>query len=212
MMNKKKDVHLFVVDTMADWECGFAISHINRPAPGITSRYNVKTVGLDRKVIRTMGGLSIYPDMSISELDPKTSSILILSGSELWTDPVTDPVLYKAKEFRENGVPIAAICGATFGLARMGILDSCLHTSNDPNWLASSGYKGINKYICKPAVDDNGIITASVIASLEFAKLILARLDVFSSVALNAWYNFYKTGTPKYYQELMEAVSHAGRK
>ncbi len=203
-----KDVHLFVLDTMADWEPAFAIAHINRPALGIASKYTVKTVGIDRKMIRSMGGINIQPDMSLDELIPGKSSMLILPGSEQWADTSTDPALAKAQDFADSGVPIAAICGATFGLARVGLLDDRRHTSNDPNWLASSGYRGMANYVYEPAVEDGGIITASVTSSLEFAKRILGRLEVFSSNTLEAWYNLYKTGNPEYYLEFMEALHH----
>ena len=43
-----EEVHLFVLNTMADWEPGFAIAHINRPMPGISSGFRVRTVGDDR--------------------------------------------------------------------------------------------------------------------------------------------------------------------
>lgn len=210
--NDLRDVHLFVVDSMADWEPAFAIAHINRPAPGIASKYRVKTVGIDRKMIRSMGGLTIQPDMTLDELIPGKSSMLILPGSELWDDTVTDPALAKARDFADSGVPVAAICGATFGLARAGLLDDRRHTGNDPHWLASSGYRGMANYVNEPSVDDGGIITASVTSSLEFAKLILGRLGIFSLNTLNAWYNLYKTGDPKYYFEFMEALSHEEEK
>jgi len=210
--NDLNDIHLFVLDSMADWEPSFAIAHINRPAPGMSSGYRVKTVGIDRKMIRSMGGITIQPDMSMDELIPKKSSMLILPGSELWADTITDPALSKARDFVDSGIPVAAICGATFGLARVGLLDNRRHTSNDPYWLASSGYNGAANYVQEPVVEDGGIITASVTASLEFAKLILGKLGIFSLNTLNAWYNLYKTGNPKYYFEFMEALGHEGTK
>ncbi len=208
----QRDVHLFVVDTMADWEPAFAIAHINRPAPGLPSQYRVRTVGLAEKPVRSMGGMVITPDLSLSELAPKDSAMLILPGAELWQVAVTDPALAKAKGFVEAGVPVAAICGATFGLARAGLLDDRRHTSNDPHWLASSGYRGGSRYVQEPAVEDRGVITASVTASLEFARLILARLEVFPDKALDAWYRLYKTGSPACYFEFMEALGHGGQK
>jgi putative intracellular protease/amidase len=203
-----KDVHLFVLDTMADWEPGFAIAHINRPMPGMSSGFRVRTVGQDRTPVRSMGGLTIVPDLSLSEISPSGSAMLILPGADLWGDGSTDPVLSMAKEFVAAGVPVAAICGATFGLARAGLLDDRLHASNDPGWLASSGYGGAARYVQEPAVEDRGVITASVTAPLEFARLILARLGIFSTRALAAWYGLYKTGDPACYVELMEALGH----
>lgn len=204
-------VHLFVVDAMADWEPALAVAHINRPAPGVPSRYRVRTVGLTGQPMRSMGGLVITPDLALSELSPEDSAMLILPGADLWLDAVTEPALAKARAFVEAGVPIAAICGATFGLARAGLLDDRRHTSNDPHWLASSGYRGGSRYVQEPAVDDRGVITASVTASLEFARLILARLEVFSDKALEAWYRLYKTGSPACYFDFMEALGHGGQ-
>src|SRR5512147_2547629 len=146
----RRDVHLFVVDTMADWEPAFAVAHINRPAPGMPSRYRVRTVGLARTSIRSMGGLVITPDLTLSELVPEESAMLILPGADLWQDAATDPALESARDFVEADVPIAAICGATFGLARAGLLDDRRHTSNDPGWLASSGYRGAAYYVQEP--------------------------------------------------------------
>ena len=206
----QRDVHLFLVDTMADWEPALAAAHINRPAPGVRSAYRIRTASIDAKPIRSMAGLAIAPDQPLSEIDPKESAMLILPGADSWTSPSTDPALSKAKEFVQAGVPIAAICGATFGLARAGLLDNRRHTSNDPGWLASSGYGGGAHYVAEPAVEDRGVITASVTGSLEFARLILARLGIFSDVALRAWYGLYKTGNPAHYLEFMEALGHGG--
>lgn len=203
-----QDVHLFVLDGMADWEPGFAIAAINRPWPGMSSGFQVRTVGHDATPVRSMGGLTIVPDMSLSELSPAASAMLILPGADAWSDPSTDPVLSKAKEFVAAGVPVAAICGATFGLARAGLLDDRLHTSNDPGWLASSGYGGAARHADELAVDDNGVITASMTGSLEFARLILARLGIFSASAREAWYGLYKTGSPACFVELMGAMAH----
>lgn len=205
---QKRTVHLFVLDTMADWEAALAIAHINRPAPGLGSRYQVQTVGLSTAPIRTMGGLRVTPELALAELHPAASAMLILPGAELWQDAVTDPALAKARDFVEAGVPIAACCGATFGLARAGLLDHCRHTSNDPYWLASSGYAGADRYVPEPAVEDGGIITASGTASLELARLILAKLEVFGPQALDAWYRLFKTGNPAYYLEFMEALGY----
>jgi putative intracellular protease/amidase len=203
-----EEVHLFVLNTMADWEPGFAIAHINRPMPGISSGFRVRTVGQDRTPVRSMGGLTIVPDLSLSEISPSESAMLILPGSDFWSDGSTDSVLSIAKEFVAAGVPVAAICGATFGLARAGLLDDRLHTSNDPGWLASSGYGGAAHFVQEPAVDDRGVITASMTGPLEFARLILARLGIFSTRAREAWYGLYKTGDPTCYVELTEALGH----
>jgi hypothetical protein len=63
-------------------------------------------------------------------------------------------------------------------------------------------------YIQEPAVEDRGVITASVTASLEFARLILEKLEVLPTRALDAWYALYKTGNPANFYAFMEALGH----
>jgi hypothetical protein len=82
----------------------------------------------------------------------------------------------------------------------------CCHL--DPGWLASSGYRGAARYVQEPAVEDRGVITASVTASVEFARLILGLLEVFPTRALDAWYGLYETGSPACYFQFMEALGH----
>ena len=67
-----RTIHLFVLDTMGDWEAGYAIAGINQPAfqtqPG---RYVVRTAGPTRDAVRTMGGVAIAPDPALAELAPR---------------------------------------------------------------------------------------------------------------------------------------------
>jgi putative intracellular protease/amidase len=209
VMMTQRDVHLLVLDGLADWEPGFATAYIHRPAPGVRSPYRVRTVGLDRSPITTLGNVTILPDMGIDELAPAASAMLILPGADLWAEKSTDRALAKARELVDAGVPIAAICGATLGLARAGLLDDRRHTSNAPEFLAASGYRGAGRYVDAPAVEDRGVITAAAMAPLEFARLILGRLAVFSPAALDAWYGLYKTSNPACYAAFVAAVGHA---
>jgi putative intracellular protease/amidase len=209
-MITKQKVHLLVLDTLADWEPGLAIAHINRPALGVESRYAVSTVGFELSPVRTAGGVTILPEVALADLRPAESAMLILPGADIWGDSRVEPALAKARDFVAAGVPVAAICGATFGLARAGLLDERRHTSNDPSFLASTGYRGAAHYVNEPVVDDRGVITASAMSSLEFARAILGRLQVFSAQALEAWYGLYKTRNPACYYAFVEAMKNAG--
>lgn len=207
---EKQTVHLFVLDTLADWEPGYAISRINSPAwqaqPG---RFEVKTVGLTRKPVTTMGGVSVLPDLTLAELEPAQSAMLILPGADRWDQLEGTEAAEKAKAFLAAGVPVAAICGATCGLANAGLLNDVRHTSNALEYLrTSSNYRGEALYQHEPAVTDGNLITAGATAPIDFAYHILKRLGVFSAETLQAWYGLFKTGDPAYFYTLAAARSN----
>jgi putative intracellular protease/amidase len=199
-------VHLAVYDTLADWETGFATAHINSPGwhktPG---RYQVRTVGATAEPITTMGGLRITPDVTLAELTPADSAMLILPGNEIFTGEAFVPFADRARDFLTAGVPVAAICGATGGLALAGLLDDREHTSNAAEFLNMLDYKGGELYRDEPAVNDRGLITASANAPVDFAKAILAQLEVFEPQVLESWYKLYGRRDPAGFYELMSA-------
>jgi putative intracellular protease/amidase len=199
-------VHLAVYDTLADWETGFATAHINKPlwhkTPG---RFAVSTVGPSREPITTMGGLRVTPDVVLADLSPADSAMLILPGNDIFATEAFVPFAEKAREFLDAGVPVAAICGATGGLAMAGLLDDRAHTSNAAAFLDSLGYKGGALYREEPAVTDGDLITASATAPVEFAREILARLDVMEPDVLASWYKLYGKKDPAGFYELMSA-------
>ncbi|HEY8728525.1 MAG TPA: DJ-1/PfpI family protein [Acidothermaceae bacterium] len=93
-------------------------------------RIPVKTVGATKDPIVTMGGVTITPDIVVSDVTAKSAAVLILIGGDTWQDPIHQPIVKKAKELLDAGANVAAICGATSALANAGIFDSRPHTSN----------------------------------------------------------------------------------
>jgi putative intracellular protease/amidase len=195
---EQQTVHLFVLDTMADWEPGFAVAGINRPdyqlSPG---RYAVKTVGPTRDAVRTMGGVTLLPDLALDELRAEDSAMLILPGGTAWEEGAHGDAAEKARAFLAAGVPVAAICGATWALAIGGLLNNRPHTSNAREYLAAApGYGGGAHYVDAPAHADGDLITASGVAPIDFARAIFARLELYAPPVLDAWYALYKHGDP----------------
>ena len=200
-------VHLFVFDTMADWEAAFAIAGINNPqfqlVPG---RYRVTTVGVGREAVTTIGGLRVLPEVVLGEVSPSASAMLILPGGQSWESGSNAEAIDKARDFVAAGVPVAAICAATLALARAGFLDDREHTSNAANYLTTSGYRGAGLYRCVPATTDRNVITAAGIAPVDFAYEIFKMLNLYSAKALEAWYALFKNGdASKYYQLMKES-------
>jgi putative intracellular protease/amidase len=202
-----QDVHLFAFDSLSDWEPGFAIAGINNPQfqrnPG---SHRVRTVALTKDSVLTMGGIRILPDMTLDDLSPSKSAMLILPGGISWDRGENGEAVEMAALFLNAGVPVAAICGATAGLARGGLLEQRRHTSNSAAYLAMTQYRGMALYENAPAVTDDNLITASGIAPVDFAFHIFRRLDLYTQQVVDAWYGLFKTGQPEYFEALMQAT------
>ena len=120
-----------------------------------------------------MGGVRIVPDMLLADLDPADSDLLVLPGGELWDAGGGEAFAAAAERFLEAGVPVAAICGATAGLARAGLLDERHHTSAAAEYLAATGYAGGDRYVDERAVVDGDLITAGPQSPVQFARATL---------------------------------------
>jgi putative intracellular protease/amidase len=129
--------------------------------------------------------------------------MLILPGNDIYATPAFVPFAAKAREFLAAGVPVAAICGATGGLALAGLLDDRAHTSNAAEFLAGLGYAGGHLYRDEPVVADRDLITGRANAPVDFARAILARLEVFEPQVLESWYKLYGRQDPAGFFELM---------
>ncbi|HGM3509085.1 TPA: type 1 glutamine amidotransferase family protein [Clostridioides difficile] len=204
---KNRKVYMYVFDTMSDWEVAYLTAELN------TGRYfkkglkplKVITVGIDKNPIITMGGLKVLPEITVDEFNMESKDLLILPGGNTWLSIDHKIILEKAKEALIQGSIVAAICGATLGLAKKGLLDFRNHTSNDLEFLKMviPNYCGEKYYKMESVVNDENLVTASGVAPLEFTFQVLKILEVFESEALNSWLNLYKTHNSKYFFDLM---------
>jgi putative intracellular protease/amidase len=195
---------------MADWEIGYLTAELNsgRFYKKGLSPSKIVTVGIDKTTITTMGGLKLQPDLMVKECIIKRTDALILPGGDTWLNEVHEPIFELAKQCIREDIVLAAICGATLGLAKKGLLDLRWHTSNDLEFLKMlcPEYKGEKHYKFESAVTDGKLITAPGAAPLEFAFHVFKALEVFSPKVLELWYNHYKTHKAEYYYELMNAL------
>jgi putative intracellular protease/amidase len=199
-------IHLAVYDTLSDWETGYATAHIVSPAwHRSPDQFRVVTVGPSLSPVTSMGGMRIQPDIAIGSLDPADSAMLILPGSNIWNTPTFEPFAAASRRFLDAGVPVAAICGATGGLALAGLLDDRAHTSNAAEFLAGTGYAGGHLYRDEPAMTDGDLITASGVRPVEFAVEIFRRLGIYGDDVLGSWFKLYGQHDPAGFFELMAA-------
>ena len=76
-------VYVYVLDTLADWELGQVLAELSsgrffkKDAP----RLSLKTVGCSKEPVRTMGGLTILPDLSLDDIAAEGAAMLLLPGT-----------------------------------------------------------------------------------------------------------------------------------
>jgi putative intracellular protease/amidase len=181
-----RTVHLAVYDTLADWEFG----HTTATLAG--AGYRVVAVGPDgRDAVTTAGGLRLVPELPLSALRPADSALLILPGAAAWEDGSLAPFAQAAHSFVAAGVPVAAICGATAGLAAAGLLDDRAHTGPAREVLAATGYAGGAHYRDADAVTGRGVVTAGPTDPEAFTREILTLLDVYTPEVRDAWFRLF---------------------
>jgi putative intracellular protease/amidase len=187
-------VLVYLHEGYADWEISFILPEL------VKAGYGVKTVSADGLIVKSMGGLSVQPDQRLSSIDPIESfDLLILPGGDSWNDPKNhQEILALLPKWHEKRLVIAGICGAVFGLARIGLLNTVKHTSNFlplTQQLAPT-YTGSKLHTERLAEADQGLITASVVGALEFSYEILKALKVYDEAHAEEWLKFYKHAIP----------------
>lgn len=199
-----KTIHCAVYDTISDWEVGYATAHIGngywQREPGNAV---VQYVAATEQPVTSAGGMRIVPDVSVDAVAPTDSAMLILPGAATWDTGGNSEFAELARRFVDAGVTVAAICGATAGLAAGGLLDDRPHTSNAREYLAATGYRGGANYRDDvPAINGDGVITASGVFPVDFAREVLGALDLYEPRVLEAWYKLYGRGDPAGFFEL----------
>jgi putative intracellular protease/amidase len=203
MSTTKNTAHIALYDTLADWEVGHLLVELRTGR--FTGRpWDVVSVGESPNPVTTMGGLRIVPDMVLTDLDPGDSGLLVLPGADVWEEG-GDAFTAAAARFLEAGVAVAAICGATVGLARAGLLDRRRHTSAAPEALAYTGYAGAQLYVHERAVVDDGLITAGPQSPVQFARTTLGHLGLADETTLDAYERVFHDGDASAYPVLMQA-------
>ena len=79
-------VYVYVMNTMADWEIGYCLAelHSKRFFRKNAKEIMVKTVSFSKNPVKSMGGLTIVPDLLIEDVQINKDNVLILPGSDRW--------------------------------------------------------------------------------------------------------------------------------
>lgn len=187
-------VYVLVFEGFADWQVALALSEIRRPGD-----WEVRTLGFSREPLMSMSGWRVVPDGSIDQLDLDAVALLILPGGHVWSSAQKDQLAAMARHVHAAGAPVAAIDQGVLAVARAGLIDRCRHTGNWASQISreAPGYTGQEQYDASVlAVSDGGVITASHLGSVEFAREIIHTLDLYSSSDREYWYRLFKHAIP----------------
>jgi putative intracellular protease/amidase len=187
-----KAVYLLVVPGFADWEPGHALAELRRHG-----KYRTEVVGLTLDPVESMGGMMIQPGRAVATVDASDVAALIVPGGDRWERQGPEPAIIQLLQALDNQrVPIAAICAGTTAVARAGLIRGRRHTSNGLAYLRRQvpDYGDSDSYVDAPAVRDQGLITATGLADVEFAAEIMAELNVLSAEHRALWTTLFRSG------------------
>lgn len=187
-----KPVFVFVFDGYADWEIGHVTAELRR-----FGKRRIETVALEPGAVKSMGGLTVLPDRLLADIVPEEAELLILPGGHFWEGAYPRQTLHASlRAFEAAGIPVAGICAATTVLARAGLLDRRLHTSNSRRYLEEHvpEFQGHERYRECLAVRSDRVITASGLGAIEFALEIFDELGVMDSGTRSMWFDAVKHG------------------
>jgi putative intracellular protease/amidase len=189
---RDKAVYLFVFDGFADWEPAHALPELRRHG-----HYSIETVGLTSEPVTSMGGMRVLPSKALADVDPAQVAVFILPGGDRWQSEPIEPELEGfLKKLDAGATPIAGICAASLVMPKLGLLRGRRHTSNGLSYLKQyvPAYADEANYVDVPAVRDGGLITASGLADVEFARELFEELDVLKPEQRAMWAKLFRAG------------------
>jgi len=187
-------VYVLVFEGFADWQVALALAEIRRPG-----EWEVRSVGFTREPVMSMSGLQVLPDIDMDELDLQAAALLLLPGGHLWLSTQIEQAAALARRVHDAGAPVAAIDQGVLHVARAGLLDHCRHTGNWPGQIGreAANYQGHDQYDANVlAISDGGVVTASHLGTIEFAREIIHTLDLYSASDREHWYRLFKHAVP----------------
>lgn len=187
-------VYFFVFDGFADHEAALALCEIRRPGD-----YRVRTVGLERRPVQSMGGLTVLPDVVLGEIDADDAVLVILPGGTLWERGEIDPLGTALRSLHVGGATIGALSSGVLALAYAGLIDTRRHCGNYAGHIETyvPEYAGAAHYdVDALAVSEDGVITAGGVGGVEFAREVIRALDLYDERDTQTWYRLFKHGEP----------------
>ncbi|MBL0887977.1 DJ-1/PfpI family protein [Myceligenerans indicum] len=201
-----RTIALYTTETMADWEYAYLTTQVAGAEAVWPGRFTLEFAGDGTDTVRSLGGLPVRPTTDLEALASDESlAALVIPGGDRYGQG-HERLLDLVGVLLARDVPVAAICGATYLLARGGLLDTRRHTSNDASFLRMSGYQGGDHYVDAPVVTDQGITTASGLQAIPFTAAVARLTGLQPEPVVDAWEQLYDTRRPEHFYALREAT------
>lgn len=191
-------IHLFVFNSMTDWEVAFILAAIhNSQRPVGAGRYRVVTAAATAGAVTTIAGKLIRPDVTLGDVTPDSSAMLILPGGHAWDLGTNSEALQLASRFIASGRPVAAMCAAMLALTRAGLLDHLRLSGSTREYLISSGHRGTGFYCADPTAT-----SATSVGPVDFAREIFKMLHLSAPPSTETWFDAFQSGDVSTYSSL----------
>ena len=205
-----RTIALDTTETMADWEYAYLTTQIAGAEQLKPGRFRLLLVGDGLEPVRTLGNLPLTPETDLDALDALAEegslAALVIPGGDHY-EAGHNRLIEAVGSLVDKEIPVAAICGATFLLARGGFLDERRHTSNAAAYLEASGYRGGTHYVETPVVTDRGVTTASGIHAVPFTAEVIRITGLVPDAMADSWEQVFLNAREEDYMALMEATA-----
>ena len=205
-----RTIALYTTETMADWEYAYLTTQIAGAEHLKPGRFRLLLVGDGLEPVRTLGNLPLTPETDLDALDALAEegslAALVIPGGDHY-EAGHNRLIEAVGSLVDKEIPVAAICGATFLLARGGFLDERRHTSNAAAYLEASGYRGGTHYVETPVVTDRGVTTASGIHAVPFTAEVIRITGLVPDAMADSWEQVFLNAREEDYMALMEATA-----
>ena len=205
-----RTIALYTTETMADWEYAYLTTQIAGAEQLKPGRFRLLLVGDGLEPVRTLGNLPLTPETDLDALDALAEegslAALVIQGGDHY-EAGHNRLIEAVGSLVDKEIPVAAICGATFLLARGGFLDERRHTSNAAAYLEASGYRGGTHYVETPVVTDRGVTTASGIHAVPFTAEVIRITGLVPDAMADSWEQVFLNAREEDYMALMEATA-----
>ncbi|OLT05825.1 hypothetical protein BJF90_02535 [Pseudonocardia sp. CNS-004] len=144
-----------------------------------TGRFNVYTVGPERRPIPLTGGLDLVPDLTFDDLaDLAAPALVVVPALPDLDEPTTAPVIAWLRTQAERGTQLLSICNGAGILASAGLVDGRPATAH---WMRLRALESAHPQVWwvhgQRFVDDGDVVsTAGILSGVDGTLHVVERL------------------------------------